>query len=252
MEKNCVMMELRLMKRNKYMKKWMLFFGVVILFTACNKEVSDEITDPSTINVIYEVIKNTDDYSNDFEYIRAKVFSDEYIMHAVIKNGGITFNGTELPYNEQTSTYYIEKKIVNDSLYTFEMTLSDGEKIVSSVRTPETMFGSISTYPVKYDITQSLTIQWSDTIENGKVSVMLLGKPFSENADVVLYETIVDDHGECIITTYDLPSQYLSTQLESASFRLGRIIDGVKSEAFNTEDIYVQYSFGRSLEIIEN
>ena len=240
------------MKKTKYMKNWMLFLGVVALFTACNNEASDEITDPATINVIYEVIKNTDNYSDDFEYIRAMVFSDEYVMHDIIKDGGITFNGEELPYNEQTRTYYIEKEIINDALYSFEMTLSDGEKIVSSVRTPKTMFGSVITYPVKYDITQSLTIQWSDTIANGKVNVMLLGKPFNEDSEVVLYETIVDDHGECIINSTDIPSQYLTTQPESASFRLGRIIDGEKSEAFNTEDIYVQYSFGRSLEIIEN
>lgn len=234
------------------MKKLILFFGIFTLFTACNNEASDEITDPASINVLYEVIKKNDKYNNDIEYFRAMVFSDEFVIHEIIKDGGITINGAELPYNEQTSTYYIEKEIINDSLYSFEMTLSDGEKIVSSVRTPKIMFGSVITDPVKYDISQSLTIQWSDTIANGKVNVLLFGKPFNENSDVILYENIVDDHGECIIDANDIALQYATMQLESASFRLGRIIDGVKSEAFNSEDIYVQYSIGRSLEIIEN
>jgi len=226
------------------MKK--LIFGVLLslLFVACTDDNTKEITNPAELNVVYELIKNTDNSGGTTQYIRAMVFNDEYQMYDEIKDGGITFNGQELPYYEQTSYYYAEPEIVDDSLYTFRLTLSNGKQYLSSIRTPEYFLGSVYVQPVTFTNTNStVSIEWTDTIAGAEVLIELYAQPFNDDESVLIYDATLDDHGSCTITSGMLPAKYQDIDISNASFRIFRKEEGEISAAFNTEEIYVYYNY---------
>lgn len=231
------------------MKKIFYFFIFSIIFYSCDKEITDEITDPAAVNVIYELIKSTDDSGNSLEYIRAMVFSDAFVMYDKIKEGGITFNNAELPFNVQTRTYYLETSLMPDSLYTFRLTLSNGKTYTSSVRTPAAMFGSVYTHPGTYSISENLQVEWSETLTGSQVNFMLSGIPFNATEAVALYETVLEDEGSVTVTPSNIPSQYITGGVTNASIKLARIVEGEKAEAFASEDIYVQFTYAKKLEM---
>ncbi len=230
------------------MRKLLFFISALAFLTSCNNEITDEITNPADINIIYELVKGTDENANITQYIRALVFSDTYSMYDKIENGGITYNGLDLPFNEQTKTYYTETDIMKDSLYTFHLTLSNGKTFVSSVRSPAAMFGTVVTNPVVYSTGGDLSIQWSDISENATINIELWGKPFNRDENISIFETETDDDGTFVINKSDLPTQYQDVVLENAFIRLLRINNGTKCDAFNSEEISVVFSYNASLE----
>lgn len=233
----------------KTMKKSiLLFFAAVAVFTACNNEITDEINNPAEVNVIYELIKGVEDNGSVTQYTRAMVFTDEYSMYDAIKDGGITLNDEELPFNEQTKTYFTDQEIMHDSLYTFQMTLSNGNKYTSSVRTPAKMFGTVMTNPAVYSTSVNLNIEWSDTIPDATVNIEFFGKPFNEAETILIFNTETEDDGSYVLNKNSLPSQYQDVSLENAYIRLSRLAEGNKSGAFSSEDIYVLFSYIAAIE----
>jgi len=195
----------------------------VLLIKCADSPLSDiEITSFDVIEAEFHVLK-TFLTSSTGHSISAYLWDKNH--NAIrIKNGTVKVNGVELAYNSFFKYYnspLTDVPVSKNSLYTFVITLPNGDTCVSQITTPSAEFGTVS-YPNPVHILQDTAISWSDF--SGQVNALMIELFVDSDADTIsaiemVFSRTINDSGRFALT-HDLfnPTRHTG----NGSFKLTR------------------------------
>jgi hypothetical protein len=142
------------------MNKYLYVVGAILPFLLdCGESaLSDvEIDDFGLISGTFTVDKNN---GTDVSVTASIQDKNSYGVH--IKNGSVTVNGAEMNYADVSEVYKKDNlPVEKNSVYTFVITLPNGDTSMSVIRSPKAEFG-IVTFPDTVHIRKDTAITWSD------------------------------------------------------------------------------------------
>lgn len=194
------------------MKKTLFTIGTIsLLFLTCiDSPLSDvEITDFGLISGMFLVSKDFN--ANQTTELVTVAIRDKNLFGIHIKNGSVTVNGLSMAFNPISKTYHHTIQVIKEKVYTFVVTLPNGDTSISVVTTPKAEFGEVS-YPDPIHIQQDSAIHWTDFAGSGTtLEILLVVKYYSDTLPITrtVFERTIDDNGRFALT-HDLfdPSRH--------------------------------------------
>jgi len=184
------------------MNKCLCVIGAILpfLFGCGDSALSDvEIDDFGLISGTFTV-----DKSNGTDVSVTAAIRDKNAYGVHIKNGSVTINGAEMNFGDAGKVYQKNNlPVVKNSVYTFVITLPNGDTSVSVIRTPKAEFGVV-TCPDTIHIRKDTAITWSDFAGAGNYLDFYLYVNSDSNT-VPMYELVTQrsfvDSGRIALTS---------------------------------------------------
>jgi hypothetical protein len=182
------------------MKRMIIPFATIctLLVKCADSPLSDiEITGFDVIEAEFHVLKTF--WTSSTSHSTCAYLWDKNHNAIRIKNGTVKVNGVELAYDQIFKWYNTpvsDVPVSKNSLYTFVITLPNGDTCVSRITTPPAEFGTVS-YPNPIHILQDTAISCSDF--SGSGNSLLIDLQVDSDADTisyygpVLYQNIPDN-----------------------------------------------------------